>query len=316
MKGFTWNIQSVSHFKETLRGEFSQIMTLDRIEEELFNVEVKYIAEIEKHESENAIKKGLTNIQENDIHYYINNYGARGNWSIEEPIDDCIKVAVFGCSFTFGVGIPESETWSSKFVQKLQSDKPVQLINLGFPGGSISKNLKLFKYLTDVYKVDMAVFLLPSHWREEHPEHAISDSQEELVYYHNLIPNFESDIITDKWKQFYMYSTESTRFYDTLRAISYINLIASVNNIETYFSSWDYDTLDFLKENKLVEDYQVLPYFKFLENILGPELKTKFARDGKHPGIASQDLFANEISDHIRKYTSIHGISKKKIDII
>lgn len=313
MKGFTWNIKSISQFKEVVRDEFGKIIVLDNNDINLTEVELDYIADAEKKDSLDAIKKGSTDISEKDVTYYINNYGARGDWNIDTPKDDHLKIGVFGCSFTFGIGIPENKTWSYQLRHKLKTDKPIQIINLGFPGGSISKVLKLFKYLTDVYKIDIAVFLLPSHWREEHPVSYTTELFENLVAYHNLIPNYTLDIIMDKCEEFYTYSTEETRFYSMLRNISYIELIASVNNIETYYSSWDFDTLNFLKENKVIKDNQVLPYFKFLENGLVPGLSNKFARDGQHPGIASQDLFANELSDHICRNTLIQGLDCSKL---
>jgi hypothetical protein len=308
MKGFIWNIESTAQFRDVVKDDYSRIIYVDRKVNELYGVEIEYLTDFEKQLTADASKKGKTDIHKDDVSYYINNYGARGDWSIEEQKDDHLNIAVFGCSFTFGVGLPENKTWAAQFVQKLQVDKPVQLINLGYPGGSIAKNLKHFKYLTDIYKIDMAVFLLPTHWREEYPEYYTSDYP---VHYYNFIPNFAIEYQKEKWEQYYSYSTDGTRFYDMVKMISYIELIASVKNIETYYSSWDEQTLNFIREHKLVKLHQILPYFKFLENMLGPHLSNKYARDGSHPGIASQDLFSSELVDHISSKTLIQGITKK-----
>lgn len=308
MKGFIWNIESETQFKDVVRDDYSRVVFLDGKINERFGVEIKYLSDPEIQQTVDAFEKGRTDIDKDDVSYYINKYGARGDWSIEEQKNDHLKIAVFGCSFTFGVGMPESKTWAAQFVQKLQVDKPVQLINLGYPGGSIAKNLKHFKYLTDIYKIDMAVFLLPTHWREEYPDYYTSDHP---VTYYNFIPNYGFKYKKEKWEQFYSYSTDGTRFYDMVKMISYIELIASVKNIETYYSSWDEQTLNFIREHKLVKLYQILPYFKFLENMVAPHLNNKFARDGFHPGIASQDLFSSELVDHISNKTLIQGISKK-----
>ena len=310
MKGFIWNIESAAQFKDVVKEDYSKIRYVDKKVNEYFGVEVEYLTDIEKNQTADAFKKGRTDLHKDDVSYYINNYGARGDWSIEEQKDDYLKIAVFGCSFTFGVGLPENKTWAAQLVQKLQVDKPVQLINLGYPGGSIAKNLKHFKYLTDIYKIDMAIFLLPTHWREEYPEYYTSDYP---VTYHNLIPNFNSPYLKEKWEQYYTYSTDGTRFYDMIKMISYMELIASTKGIETYYSSWDERTLNFIREHKLVKVPQILPYFKFLENMLGPNLSGKYARDGSHPGIASQDLFSSEIAAHISNKTSTQGLTKKFI---
>jgi len=312
MKGFIWNIESATQFKEVLNDDYSRTVVIDRKVNELYGVEIEYLTDLEKEQTAAAFKKGRTNIKKEDVSYYINNYGARGDWSIEEKKDDYLKIAVFGCSFTFGVGLPESKTWAAQLVEKLQVDRPIQLINLGYPGGSIAKNLKHFKYLTDIYKIDMAIFLLPTHWREEYPDYYTSDYP---VTFYNFIPNFALEYKKEKWEQYYSYSTDGTRFYDMLKMISYMELIASVKGVETYYSSWDEQTLNFIREHKIVKLNQILPYFKFLENMLGPHLNTKYARDGSHPGIASQDLFSSEVVDHISSKTLIQGI-KKKIRLI
>lgn len=308
MKGFIWNLESSSQFQEVMKGDYSRIIFVDKKVNELYEVEIEYLTDLEKQQTADAFKKGKTNINKDDVSYYINKYGARGDWNIETQKDDYLKIAVFGCSFTFGVGLPENKTWASQFVQKLEVDRPIQLINLGYPGGSIAKNLKHFKYLTDIYKIDIAIFLLPTHWREEYSEYYTSDHP---VTFYNFIPNFALEYKKEKWEQYYTYSTDGTRFYDMVKMISYMELIASTKGIETYYSSWDEQTLNFIREHKLVKIYQILPYFKFLENMLGPHLNMKYARDGFHPGIASQDLFSSEVADHISSKTLTQGITKK-----
>jgi len=308
MKGFIWNIESTTQFRDVMRSDYGRIIHLAGQVGGLYEVEIEYLSDIEKYHTAEAEKKGKTTINKGDVSYYINSYGARGNWSIEEQKDDYLKVAVFGCSFTFGEGLPEDKTWASQLVQKLEVDKPIQLINLGYPGGSIAKNLKHFKYLTDVYKIDIAIFLLPTHWREEYANYYTSDYP---VEFYNFIPNFALDQQKEKWEQYYTYATDGTRFYDMVKMISYMELIASTKGIETYYSSWDEQTINFIRDHKLVKMHQILPFFKFLENMLGPHLDSKFARDGYHPGIASQDLFSSEVADRISNKTLLQGITKK-----
>lgn len=309
MKGFVWNIKTEKEFCEIVRQEFHTITHYceeESTEKDNFNIKRLYLSDHEKELTEKAFKTNRTTIEEQDVKYTINNYGARGDWSIKTQNPDHINIAVFGCSFTFAVGIPEYQTWSAQIKQKLPADKTVNIINLGYPGGSVSKSLKFFKYLTDVYKIDIAIFLLPSHWRAEF---AVYYTQDYPVKYINLIPNFNSSYVEGVWEDFYKYSTAGTRLYDTVREIGYIELIAKVNNIETYYSSWDGETLDTVKN--YVDKKQILPYFKFVENMLGPHLSTKFARDGAHPGIASQDLFAGEVTEHLVGNSKVKGIITK-----
>jgi hypothetical protein len=309
MNGFVWNIKTEKEFREIMRQEFHTITHYcgegDK-EEGNFNVKRLYLSEHEKEQTVTAFKTNRTDIGEEEVNYYINEYGARGDWSIKTQNPDHINIAVFGCSFTLGVGVPEYKTWSAQIKEKLPADKQVNILNLGYPGGSISKSLKLFKYLTDVYKIDIAIFLLPSHWRAEF---ALYYTQDYPVKYTNLIPNFNSCYVEGVWEDFYKYSTADTRLYDTVKEVNYIELIAKVNKIETYYSSWDGETLDGIAP--FVNKRQLLPYFKFVENMLGPHLSTRFARDGAHPGIASQDLFAGEITDHLVRTSAVAGIITK-----
>lgn len=306
MKGFIWNIESVDQFKNVLRDEFSRIISLDRDLNGLYNTEIKYTSEYEKECTIRAYKDNKTDVPKDSVSYYINEYGARGKWEIDSINDDCLTIAVFGCSFTYGVGIPENKTWHFQIKEKLSTHKPIKIINLGYPGGNISKNLKHFKYLTDICKIDIAIFLLPTHWRHEHATYYTSDQP---VHFLDLIPNFP--IKDGKWKEYYTYATEGSRCYDALKTISYIELISSVKNVETYYSSWDSTTLNLLRDNKIVPTSKILPIFKFLENIT-PHLSTKFGSDGQHPGMASQNLFANEVTDHLQRRSLSRKIKKTK----
>ena len=305
MKGFVWNLKSIEDFKELIRQDYHTFTFYDPTNPAEFGVKLDYLSKHEIEVTDTAYKNGKTRLKREEVEYFINEYGARGDWSIAEPKPDHVKIAVFGCSFTFGVGIGEDSTWPALIKQTLKTDKPIQLINLGYGGGSISKSLKFFKYLTDVYKIDIAIFLLPTHWRDEL---AIYYTPDTPVQYHNLIPNFNTSVLENKWEEYYKYSTEGTRLYSVLKEISHIKLIGESKKVETYFTSWDEKIFDFLRHNELIEEKQILPYFKFLENMLGPHMSDQFARDGSHPGPATQELFAREVVEHLGSVSKVKGI--------
>jgi len=304
MKDIIWKIDTVKDFCEVMRQEYTTIMTLDPWADGALNRYTQFTSYSEQTQTIRAIEDKKTQLKFEDVRYYINDYAARGNWSINTPHTDHIKIAVFGCSFTFGVGIDEEATWHALVKKQLKTDKPIQLINLGYPGGSITKALKLFKFLTDVYTIDIAIFLLPTHWREEYPEHVNKLG----TSFHNFIPNVNPHgLLLHKWEEFYMFATEQTQIYNAVRAVSHIDAIAQSKNIETYFSTWDFPLYNYLKSNYLTKK-QLLPYYEFLENHKG--IKDGFARDGNHPGPLSNEHFANQILEHLTTFSEKRTANK------
>lgn len=297
MKDIIFKLDTVKDFCEEMRKEYATIMTLDPWAEGSLNRYTNFMSYTEQTQSVRAIEEGRTQLKFDDVRYYINDYACRGDWSINTPHSDHLKIAVFGCSFTFGVGIDEDETWHAQVKKLLKTDKPIQLINLGYPGGSINKVLKMYKFLTDVYAIDIAIFLLPTHWREEYPEHVNKLG----TSFHNFIPNVNPHgLLLHKWEEFYMFATEETQIYNAVRAVSHIDAIGQSKNIETYFSTWDFPLYNYLKNNYLTKK-QLLPYYEFLENHKG--IKDGFARDGNHPGPLSNQHFANQILEHLTTFS-------------
>jgi hypothetical protein len=309
MNGFVWNIKTEEDFLKIIRQEYRTVThnfcNKEKKGEVWFNKKITFLNDHEKELTEAAIKSKRTTLTIEEVDYYINEYGARGDWSLETFKPEHINIAVFGCSFTFGTGLPESKIWAAQVQKNLPANRHINLINLGFPGGCITKSLKLFTYLTDVCKVDLAIFLLPTHWREEYP---VFYTLETPVRYANLIPDFKTTQMYDVWETFYKYSTEGTRLYDAIKNIKHIELVAKANKVETYYSSWDESLLNTIKPH--IGKRQSLPYFKFIENMLGPHLSNKYARDGSHPGLATQDLFAKEVVDHLISVSDVEGIIK------
>jgi hypothetical protein len=296
MKDIIWKIDTVKDFCDIMRREYKTIMTLDPWAEGALNRYTQFTSYAEQTQTIKAIEDKKTKLRFEDVRYYINDYACRGDWSINTPHSDHLRVAVFGCSFTFGVGIDEEGTWHAQVKKLLRTDKPIQLINLGYPGGSITKCLKMFKYLTDVYTIDIAIFLLPTHWREEYPE----QKNQVGTWYYNLIPNVHQHHIEEKWEQFYTYATEETQIYNAVRSVSHIDAIAQSKNIETYFSTWDYPLYSYLKTNYLTKK-QLVPYFEFIEN--HKKITDGFARDGNHPGPLSHEHFANQVTEHLTTFS-------------
>lgn len=293
---FNFNVNSITEFNKVIRREYKNYLNADE-------GYTYFLHDRDKELSEKAIKEGTTSLKLEEVRYYINDLGARGKWEL--PLsEDTIKIAFFGCSFTVGVGIDEDKIFPN-LVKKYfeERGKKLSVVNLGSEGGDISRSLRFFKLLTDVQKIDYAVFLLPTHWRHEHPYSLeFSDS----VNYYNIIPNINpkhftsDDTLAYQWDNFFKYSSETTRLYESIKNIHHIKQVSENLGINLLLSSWDRVLYESLEQDTQLNNY-LLPYFIWANNTDDPNLREK-ARDGEHPGEKSHILFANDIITKLSKF--------------
>ena len=89
---------------------------------------------------------------ETSIVYQLNNYGFRGD---DFGTDPC--VITLGCSYTFGTGLPEKDTWP----RHLANATGLKLANLGWPGSSADTAYRFLRYWINQLNVKLVCFLLP-----------------------------------------------------------------------------------------------------------------------------------------------------------
>jgi len=65
--------------------------------------------------------------------YDLNDYGYRASHDYSDILQYENKIICIGCSFTFGIGLEEEQTWPYKLSKIMNTS----FLNLGFPGGSI-----------------------------------------------------------------------------------------------------------------------------------------------------------------------------------
>lgn len=124
--------------------------------------------------------------------YDLNDYGYRAGHDYEPILDDEDKIICIGCSFTFGIGLYEQETWPYKLSKLVGSN----FMNLGFPGGSIRYVLwQLYNVIDKIPNKNIFVLIPPlgrtfnltdSHFFCENNKMEVNESYFE--YY--LIKNF------------------------------------------------------------------------------------------------------------------------------
>jgi MoaA/NifB/PqqE/SkfB family radical SAM enzyme len=92
------------------------------------------------------------------ITYNLNNYGFRTTEFTETE-----NFIALGCSFTFGIGLPEEEIWTSLLSNQLN----LKNWNLGVPGSSSDTSYRLSKYFIPMLKPKFVVMLEPPDNRLE-----------------------------------------------------------------------------------------------------------------------------------------------------
>lgn len=203
--------------------------------------------------------------------YHINKYGYRGNnWSFNKN-----AIAFFGCSVTFGIGVEKD------IATVVQENIKTECYNIGQPGASAINILKTFSNFIQYCPVKTAIITLPTADRIHRPEFNNSFS---AWAYLNLIPNWINP--NNKELHHHAYSFFSTDtclayLYDYIRMAE---LTAKVFDVEIIWSSWDKETLDFLRS--IVHNQKTIPIGNF---------SVDCGRDNLHPG----PIFVKNWSDII-----------------
>jgi hypothetical protein len=237
----------------------------------------------EEKESKEAINKGKTNFKFEDVHYDVSELGYR----ISNPLENIKNsVGVFGCSYTFGVGMPYEKIYSTLLQDRLK--KPVY--NFGIPGGNIQKIAKAFCSINNFYRLDTAIFVLPSLYRYE-----FIREDGNYFYQEDLIPNYPPYDSPTVYKMLYEEFDDATFFNEYIKNINLIRYNAKINGTKTYITSWCKTTLDLVKKYDLdLFNVGQVRFIESEESHAGINV-TDFARDGYHPGIRSHALSADLI---------------------
>jgi len=203
-----------------------------------------------------------------DWKYYINKYGFRNEWDLTSKKE---KIGFFGCSFTFGEGIHNDDTFAS-IVSKALDMNP---INVGVGGSGLERTARTFAAATKVIDFDYAVVTLPAWFRQMHvTKHG------KII---NIIPSYPHE---DFEKLNELFSSVDEDFFVN-QAISYVNWIgdiAKANNINLILSSWDHplnELCQLIYPNNTIDPF--------------PNIDDKCARDKMHPGPKSQAAHAEQI---------------------
>ena len=274
---------------------------------------LKYLTPYEEDVTLKAIKDKKTKFKEDDVDYSINSFGYRD----EKPIDEMpSSIGVWGCSYTFGVGVPSKNIFANILSDMIK--KPIY--NFGIPGAGIQKITKSFIINNNFFKFSNAFFVLPSLYRFEYLSQYTYDSSKEefseiintFDFMPNWLPNHNREL---RRKSVLLYELFDDVFFITelVKNLELIKQNAEINGTKLHFSTWCGDTCNFFRKYKIFEITNV----QFLEN--NEMFKNKpvddFARDGLHPGVRSHQATANDLYG-LYKNIKPSTISEPKINII
>jgi hypothetical protein len=221
------------------------------------------------------------------FNYAINDFGFRGD-SLSEEID----LAAFGCSFTFGTGLPKGMLWHTLLARELD----MSVMNFGLPARSIQSIVDMFLIISKHIKIKNAVFLMPSLTRlqfaKTHPETKLINHLNTCVDYHSAI----NKIYGIDEGQIYRAVPDEEMYKICKNQIYVLEYIARERGVKVYLSSWEEETYNFIKQMNL-ESITVLPMWRSLSMDFANNDK---ARDMHHPGPAHHALWANKIKGYIQ----------------
>lgn len=251
-----------------------------------------FLHDYEGHISRQAFKDKITNYAPDSFEYYVNDFGFRGK---NQPVIDCDDgLGFFGCSFTFGVGLPEE-----KHFTKIVGDRlGMTMFNFGIPGASSGRTARVFSLVTRFQRLKYAVVMLPNIGRMEYP----SEQRDGSTILINMLLNFKHLSEEEEALRQRLFSVLPQRYmaYDTVRSITMIELAAKLAGVKVFYTSWDMPVHNLISSYFRDEQDKIAPWFRFVEHDGKSEFKR--ARDGTHPGDRSSKLFANNLTLFLEKH--------------
>lgn len=233
-----------------------------------------------------------SNSKEDFVFYYefardsfVDTYRDRNHTGFDRGFIPC-----FGCSFTYGQGQLDTDTWPYLLSQKTNKN----FLNLGMGGSGIDGIYNNLKLLYRTHKFDQCVILFPNFERRV----VRSQIQDFWIRMHSTIDIFETDNIfqfyTDKNLRKKMKMTKEKIIKDVTNQYSKKFLLKIINfckknNIELYGSSWANDVYECLQKDddvKLLTKFPKLSIFK------------ERADDGAHPHKKHYEFFVNQIKNY------------------
>lgn len=207
-----------------------------------------------------------------------------------EEVPKEVDIAVFGCSFTFGLGLPKEMLWHSLLSKELNQT----CLNFGLAGASVKTIIDIFLIVSKHIKIKKAIFLLPTFTRMQVAKHnQLSNTVQNL----SAIPGHESQLCIaygiDTHNLFKSVPNEEL-FKIAKNEIYLAEYIAKDRGIETYFGAWEEESAGFLSLMDLKHSTKLPAWYTPAECV------GDLARDQMHPGPKHHQYWFNSIKHLIK----------------
>jgi hypothetical protein len=205
--------------------------------------------------------------------YNVNEYGYRNSWNLESSKP---RIGYFGCSNTFGIGVPDDLIFSSLVEQQLSD---YEHYNFGAPGASCRRILKIFAVASQLINLDYAIFSFPSPTRQL----IVIDN-----YYNDLNVSYRppqySKKVFNGWAYFRDYNTVAEELIDIVDTAI---LWANKSGVKIILNCWQFEYAQLLLDNY---NDRVFPGIRMFDH----------ARDNGHPGPKSHEIYAKTILEKLK----------------
>lgn len=207
-----------------------------------------------------------------------------------EEVPKEVDIAVFGCSFTFGLGLPTDMLWHTLLSKELN----MSCVNFGLAGASVKTIIDIFLIVSKHIKIKKAIFLLPTFTRMQIAKHnQVTNKVQNL----SAIPGHESQLCMaygiDTDMLFRAMPSEEL-FKIAKNEIYLAEYIAKVRGIETYFGAWEEESAGFLNIMDLKHSTKLPQWYTPAECV------GDLARDQMHPGPKHHAYWFNSIKHLIK----------------
>ena len=165
--------------------------------------------------------------------YYINDIGYRETYPV--PSQNNI-LGFFGCSFTFGLGVPTEDT----FYYQLAGNRPY--VNFGDPSASVNKTSLMFSAAANIWKMSTAVITLPSWTRFNY-----TDKMNNFVSIVASDPPFSVKETEQVKQSLFKYFSDQFFYSEVKNSLTLIITTARLHNIKLVLGSWDKEIVDLVK---------------------------------------------------------------------
>ncbi len=263
---------------------------------------------------ENTNSKDFSGIRivDKNNKYFVNDLGFRGK------IKNNPEIIALGCSYTFGVGIPENGTWPSILSDQIGVD----ILNLGVPGNTIKKTCELaIRYMSKFEKPKTVFALFPGFFRNMLIEdtnfytsaNSINQKEERGVITQR---SFQARINYDRDKNFMSFEKVNTNNFfnskdknvrymenvlsphqlisDSIDSISTLQDFCYSHGIEFYWSTWDIPTTILMDTLLKIPNFKLKNYIKFADD----EFDNYSGTNNKFPDIFCNSNHGSELSNH------------------